>query len=110
MDASPGAAAGPSGGGAEVVKPSSPATVPPVPAARNADVMLFGRWRVDGDDRVIRSQPRAVGERDLHPGSQVRRLTRIDGGRIEAAAPHRGRSGHRVQGGDGTNGRTTIRW
>ena len=55
-----------------------------MPAARSDCGDPFGRRRVDGDDRVVRSQPRAVGQRDLHPGSEVRRLLRVERGRLEA--------------------------
>ena len=67
-----------------VVKPSSPATVPPVPAARSDAGDVFGCRGVDGDDRVVRRHLRTVGERDLRAGPQMGRLSRVEGGRVEA--------------------------
>ncbi|CAG7638269.1 hypothetical protein PICSAR215_03996 [Mycobacterium avium subsp. paratuberculosis] len=44
----------------------------------------FGARGVDGDHDVIRCHPRSVGQRDLHPGPQMRRPARVDGHRVEA--------------------------
>ena len=60
------------------------ATVPPLPAARSGVGDLFGRRGIDGDHGVVRSEPGTVGERDLHPGSEVWRLLRVVGGGLEA--------------------------